>query len=159
MKLKGIVDTDICNYKKMSMFLITNSCSLKCDRENRNSYCQNSGLLTCPDIEISCEEIYQRYFKNNLSEALVIGGLEPFDSFGDVLELVRIFRSVHECMDDIVIYTGYREDEISEEIQLLTEYKPFIVKFGRYRPNQNKHFDEVLGVHLANDEQYAKLYR
>jgi hypothetical protein len=31
-----------------------------------------------------------------------------------------------------------------------------VIKFGRYRPGQQKHFDEVLGVELASDNQYAK---
>ena len=156
MKLKGIVDSDISNYKKISMFVITNTCSLKCDKENGNNYCQNSGLLSSPDIEISADELYERYVKSKLSEALVIGGLEPFDSIADLLEIMVTFRGVHKCTDDIVIYTGYRKEEISSELFILRDYKPFIVKFGRYRPNQKPHFDEILGVELANDEQYAE---
>ena len=31
-----------------------------------------------------------------------------------------------------------------------------IVKFGRFRPNQEPHYDEVLGVNLISDNQYAK---
>ena len=31
-----------------------------------------------------------------------------------------------------------------------------IVKFGRFRPNQEKHFDEVLGIYLASNNQYGK---
>jgi hypothetical protein len=34
-----------------------------------------------------------------------------------------------------------------------------IVKFGRYRPNQEPHFDKVLGVELASDNQYAKEFK
>ena len=34
-----------------------------------------------------------------------------------------------------------------------------IVKFGRFRPNQEKHYDEVLGVYLISDNQYAKEYQ
>lgn len=159
MKLKGIVDTDVVNYKKISMFLITNICSLKCDKENNNNYCHNSGLLSSPDIKIEAEEIYQRYINNSLSEAVVVGGLEPFDSIEDLLDLMCTFRFRHKCQDDIVIYTGYRKEEISSELYILRDYRPFIVKFGRFRPNQSKHFDEVLGVYLANDEQYAEWIR
>ena len=157
MKLKGIVDSDISNYKKISMFLITNTCSLKCDKENGNNFCHNSGLLSSPDIEISAEELYHRYKKNPLSEAIVIGGLEPFDNIADLLELFITFRSINKCKDDIVIYTGYRKEEISSELYIMRDYRPFIVKFGRYRPNQTEHFDPILGVNLANDEQYAEI--
>lgn len=159
MKLKGIVDTDITNYKKISMFLITETCSLKCDKENKNNYCHNSGLLSQPTIEISSDELYERYKSNNLSEAIVIGGLEPFDSMSDLLELMFTFRRVHRCKDDIVIYTGYRKEEIEDELFVLEDYAPFIIKFGRYRPNQEPHFDKILGIELANDEQYAESYR
>ena len=31
-----------------------------------------------------------------------------------------------------------------------------IIKFGRYIPNQKPHYDEVLGVNLASDNQYAE---
>ena len=36
------------------------------------------------------------------------------------------------------------------------KYKNIIVKFGRYVPNQPAHYDEVLGVYLASDNQYAE---
>lgn len=159
MKLKGIVDTDIANYKKISMFLITDKCSLKCDKENGNNYCHNSKLLSSPTVEVSSEDIYERYVKNPVSEAVVIGGLEPFESIADLSDLMLTFRLIHHCKDDIVIYTGYRPEEISSELLLLCDYKPFIVKFGRFRPNQEAHFDPLLGVNLANNEQYAELFK
>ena len=55
-----------------------------------------------------------------------------------------------------MIYTGYYLDEIADKIRVLTEYKNIIIKFGRFVPNQKKHYDEVLGVYLASDNQYAK---
>lgn len=158
MKLKDIIDTDISNYKKISMFLITNTCSLKCDKENGNSYCQNSGLLSFPDIEISGEEIYERFCHNQLSESVVVGGLEPFDSIDDLIELLRTFRKIHRSFNDIVIYTGYYREEIADKLALLDEYRPFTVKFGRYRPNDKEHFDPVLGVNLASDGQHAEIF-
>ena len=58
--------------------------------------------------------------------------------------------------DDIVIYTGYNKDEVIEYVKELSIYPNIIVKFGRYIPNQEKHFDDVLGVYLASDNQYAE---
>ena len=60
------------------------------------------------------------------------------------------------CLDDIVIYTGYNKEELIDRIEWLSGFSNIIVKFGRYIPNQEKHFDEVLGIYLASDNQYAE---
>ena len=75
--------------------------------------------------------------------------------FDDVLSLLKYFRE-HDCDADFVIYTGYYRYEIEDRVQELEKYKNVIVKFGRYVPNQEKHYDEVLGVWLASDNQYAE---
>lgn len=58
--------------------------------------------------------------------------------------------------DDIVIYTGYCKEEITEYIGKLKIFPNIIIKFGRFIPNQEKHYDEVLGIYLAFDNQYAE---
>ena len=45
---------------------------------------------------------------------------------------------------------------IQGKIEELKKFPNIIVKFGRYKPGQEPHEDEVLGVNLANSEQYAK---
>ena len=104
---------------------------------------------------MSADEIFRRYINNPITKAIVIGGLEPMLQFDEVLELIKTVRD-NNCNDDIVIYTGYYLDEIADKIRVLTEYKNIIIKFGRFVPNQKKHYDEVLGVYLASDNQYAK---
>ena len=37
----------------------------------------------------------------------------------------------------------------------LKTYKNIILKVGRYLPDYEKHFDEVLGVELASPNQYG----
>ena len=39
---------------------------------------------------------------------------------------------------------------------ICSNYDNIIIKFGRYIPNQQSHFDIVLGVNLASDNQYAE---
>ena len=39
---------------------------------------------------------------------------------------------------------------------ILKKYKNIIVKFGRFIPNQEKQYDEVLGVYLASNNQYGE---
>ena len=81
-------------------------------------------------------------------------GLEWFDQFVDLLECIEAFRK--KTNDDIIVYTGYDKEEITEHLMTLKKYKNIIVKFGRYVGGQQAHFDPVLGVELASDNQYAE---
>ena len=153
MKIKNIVTEDFVNYCKPSMFIVCNKCSFKCDKEAGRSICQNSALVREPDKDINCSTIFNLYVNNPISKALVLGGLEPFDS-DELLHLITLFRE--ESDDDIVIYTGYTEEEIQKQIKQLKGFKNIIIKFGRFVPNQEKHYDEVLGVELASPNQYAR---
>lgn len=156
MILKNITDEDFVNYKKPSMVLGFPICkNFKCDKECGQQVCQNSALATIPDIEIDDDVIIKRYINNPITESLCMQGLEPFDTPDQLFEFVRKFRQV--SLDDIVIYTGYNKDEIEECVKELAIYYPnIIIKFGRYIPNQEPHYDEVLGVYLASDNQYAE---
>ena len=80
--------------------------------------------------------------KNELTSAIVFGGLEFMDQFLELIECVHAFREKTD--DDIVVYTGYDKEEIPEHLMTLKKYKNIIVKFGRYIPNQKKHFDKIL---------------
>lgn len=157
MLVKNIIDEDFVNYKKPSMFIGMPNCSFKCDKECGTNVCQNSELAAAPSIEVSIEEIARRYSTNPITEAIVFGGLEPFDDFIDLYTLIMIIRQT--CQDDIVIYTGYYPNEIDKEIDCLkkiNEGKNIIIKFGRFIPNKSPIYDEILGIELASDNQYAK---
>ena len=70
-------------------------------------------------------------------------------------ELIQELRRFTE--DDIVIYTGYKADEVACQTYWLgNKYKNIIVKFGRFVPDQDKKFDETLGIELASPNQYAR---
>ena len=155
MKVKNIIDEDFINYKLPSMFISTSQCSFKCDTECGQAVCQNLPLATAPIIEISAEQLVKRYLDNDITKAIVIGGLEPFDTMNDLFKVLDAFRA--KCDDNIVIYTGYTEEELSGIIGCIADkYPNIIIKFGRFIPNYPKHYDEVLGVELASDNQYAK---
>lgn len=155
MLVKTIIDTDLINYKIPGMLIGFPACTFKCDKECGKKVCQNSKLSLEPNIAITINNIINRYIKNNkYSHSLICGGLEPFDSWEDLLELIVKFREVSQ--DDVVIYTGYNKDEILNKVEILKSYPNIIIKFGRFVPNQEKHFDEVLGVELASTNQYAE---
>lgn len=154
MKLRGMNDYDIVNYKLPSMFLIFPYCSFKCDKECGVNVCQNSALAREPVIEIRVADIVHRYLDNPLTHAVVCGGLEPFDSAQELTLFITYFRM--HSKDPIIIYTGYKEEELTEQIKFLQNFDNIIVKFGRFIPNSPHIYDAILGVELASDNQYAK---
>lgn len=155
MKLRGCVDEDFSNYKEPSMFLIFPHCNFKCCIEAGNNICQNMDVVKEPEVDIKVEDLIERYLMNPITKAIVCGGLEPFDSFDDLRELISALRSEYACTDTVVIYTGYNADEIIDQVIALSKYANIIVKFGRFIPDQPSHYDEILGVELASPNQYA----
>lgn len=160
MQIKGIKDEDFVNYKKASMFIIFPFCSFKCDKENGCNLCQNSHLAQEPTMQMPINNILHRYLQNDLTHAIVCGGLEPFDSDNELLDFIDTAREYFYIRDDIVIYTGYTEEELKDNFcfQQIIQYPNIVIKFGRFRPNEEPHLDEVLGIKLASNNQYAKRY-
>ena len=149
MILKGFLEEDFSSYKKPSMLLAFPKCSFKC-----GSFCQNIPLAKAKDVEYDIRDIINKYLSNCITESVIFAGLEPMDSFSDILEFIDEFRKVSN--DEIVVYTGFDESEIYDKITLLSQYKNVIMKFGRFIPNQEPHYDETLGVNLASNNQYAR---
>ena len=154
MLIKGIIVEDFVNYKEPCMTIEFPFCDFKCDRENGSQLCQNWSLQFEDSIDISYERIADLYLSNDITKAIVFQGLEPYFDRKVLYELIDTLRNKTD--DPIIIYTGYTEDELKDDLPLLRFYRNIIVKFGRYRPNQEPHYDDVLGVMLANNEQYAK---
>ena len=154
------------------MFIGFPCCSFKCNIDCGKIVCQNQHLQNAKTIEISADNICERYLNNDLSKAIVIGGFEPFDSPFDLEALVDTFRNKYSCNDTIIIYTGYNKEEfIGNEkhnyenvnyeklmaiYSQLKMYKNIIIKYGRYEPGHEPHEDKLLGVKLASNNQYAE---
>ena len=146
------------------------SCTFKCEREQGCSgMCQNSALATAPNIKIGYCHIVDRYLKNPITKAVIMAGLEPFDSAPSLVGLINFFRQ--HTNDDIVIYTGYTEEEVKSMTYTvyyswgkqsysyfgeIAKHPNIIIKYGRFIPNQQPHYDEVLGIKLASDNQHAE---
>lgn len=156
MVLKGITDEDFVNYKVPSMFISTAVCSFKCDAECGQPVCQNGELAKLDSILTDDDYLIRRYLNNPISKAIVFGGLEPFDQWGELFPFIQRLRMQYGCLDPVVIYTGYKRDEIDGELRFLMTMPNIIVKFGRFVPDQEPHFDPILGVNLASDNQYAE---
>lgn len=161
MIIKGLIEEDFVQYRKPSMTIFFPNCTFKCEKDCGERVCQNSALATSKAFDTSRTDIVNRYMLNPISKSIVFSGLEPFDSWSDLKLLVDAFRQ--QTDDDIVIFTGYTEDELQDrddfqedKILWLQQYKNIVIKFGRFIPNQEHHFDEVLGVELASPNQYAR---
>ena len=156
MKLKGIIDYDCTNYKEPVLTLEFPYCDFKCDKLNGCQVCQNSSLVKEPTIEISLKTIWELYKQNPLTKGFCLQGLEPLDSIDDVLNFIKYIRGNNFCNDPIIIYTGYDKEEVIKFIYQITNFDNIIIKWGRFIKGQNLHYDRILGVNLASDNQYAE---
>lgn len=158
MIVKEIRDEDFTSYKKTSMVIGFPCCSWKCGK----GLCQNSPLAQAPNIEIDIDVLVKRYINNPITHAIICAGLEPFDSPLALSELIKAFRQYTN--DDIVIYTGYEKCELTDDMTSLSktynqikQFQNIIIKFGRFIPNQQSHYDQILGIKLASNNQYAEV--
>ena len=155
MRIKRFIDEDFVQYKKPVMFIGTCFCNWKCCTEQNldKTFCQNSSLAKSPILEVDNEVLIERYLDNPITKAIVFGGLEPFEQFKEIYDFINDFRE--ESEDEVVIYTGYNLEEIKDKIMELKDFENVIIKFGRYIPNDENKFDEILGDKLASKNQYA----
>ena len=116
MRLVNLIEESFTEYKKPHMLLGFPLCSFKCDHEYGNKICQNSELARAEKIEIPVEDVVARYLSNDITKAIVLAGLEPFDSYTDVIGLLEELRSKNGCYDDVVIYTGYKPEELRDRL-------------------------------------------
>ena len=159
MRTKAIVTEDYTNYKVPALFIGCITCDCKCctDGGFSPSVCINNSWDLAPVKEIDDDQIIKKYLQNPITHAVVFGLLEPILQYDEIKDFIYKLRSEYMCDDDVVIYTGYYEYEIDEIVaELSSLFNNIVIKFGRFIPDCTKHFDEVLGVDLASDNQYAK---
>lgn len=159
--IKDVIDEDFVNYKKPSMFIATNTCSFKCEKEDKNVKCQNCKIVKQKTIKENINKLIKRYLKNDITHAIVFGGLEPFDQCEELFSFILSFRE--KSNDDVVIYTGYNEIEIYDKVQNLLHLNDnkgsIIIKYGRFKANDTERYDSILGITLASSNQYAIEYK
>ena len=161
MRLKFIKQEDFVNYKKASMFLGTCFCDFKCCHEAGfpTTLCQNEPWSNEPIKQYDDIWILDEFDSNPFVDAIVIGGMEPLKQFDELIDFLNCRRE-HESKKvnnaDVVIYTGYYPNEIVNELMCLSAYPNVIMKYGRFIPNVDGRFDNILGVYLASNNQYAE---
>lgn len=156
MRVKGIIEEDFANYKVPSMFINTCFCDFKCctELDMDIGVCQNAPLAQSPIKEISDDVIYKHFESNPITKAVVVGGMEPMMQIDEIISLISLFRQNGDW-STFVVYTGYYPQEIENELALLRPLGNIVVKFGRFIPNKPSRHDDVLGINLSSDNQFA----
>ena len=158
MIVKLVKQDDFVQYKKPCVVVCFPNCTWKCCTEAGipTSVCQNQEMCGLKDIDVTPEDVYNLYKESLFAESICCSGLEPMLQFDDVLSLLKYFRE-HDCDADFVIYTGYYPEEIEPQLSILKQFSNIVLKCGRYIPNRPSKYDDILGITLASDNQYAKL--
>jgi len=152
-------DQDFVNYKEANFVVYSGiTCTFKCEKEaGIPGLCQNCSLAKAPKIDYSIEKCIKRFDDQFISKVITFQGLEPLDNLKQLLWFIYKFRQNHDNL--IIIWTGYTKEECKDLIYLIKEkmkWSNIIMKYGRYVPGQESHYDELLGIKLANKEQYAE---
>ena len=157
MRVKGIIEEDFANYKVPSMFINTCFCDFKCctELDMDIGVCQNAPLAQSPIKEISDDVIYKHFESNPITKAVVVGGMEPMMQIDEIISLISLFRQNGDW-STFVVYTGYYPQEIENELALLRPLGNIVVKFGRFIPNKPSRHDDILGINLFSDNQFAE---
>lgn len=154
-KVKDVEFENWSNYKDACLFICFPYCTWKCEKEN-GMCCQNRELGNKPNKTIDIDKVVEMFVQNPITSVAVLGGLEPFDTEDALLTVCEKIRE--KTNRDIIIYSGYTEEEITNRtiFKKLQSFPNIIIKFGRYIPNSEPVFDEILGIELASNNQYAK---
>lgn len=152
-----IIDADIVNYHEATFNILAGiSCTFKCCLDNP-TVCQNSDLCKNTPIRFSIQKLIERFNNQHIAQSVTLQGLECLDNLKQVLWFIYYFRQTNQ--EPIIIWTGYTKEECEDLIYLITEvmhWNNIIIKFGRFIMNRPSRYDEVLGVTLASDNQYAE---
>ena len=161
MRVRKLLTERFQDYKVPSMYLADCFCDWKCCPD-RPYVCQNHPVAKMPITDIPDDDILDTYTADPITEAIVIAGLEPLLQPHEVCALIQ--RAVERGIKTtFVIYTGYDKEEVRRN-GFFDELKrtgfgngvSVVMKYGRYIPDQQPHFDETLGVELASDNQYGE---
>ena len=152
-----INDSDLINYSEPTFNILAGiSCTFKCC-PNNPEICHNNPLCNQNPIRCEIPKLIERFNNQNLCKTITFQGLECLDNLKQILWFIYHFRKTNN--NTIIIWTGYTKDECEDLIYLIKEkmkWENIIIKYGRFIPDQQPHYDEVLGVELASDNQYAE---
>ena len=153
-RVKDVVEV-FQDYKKSALLFSCCFCDWKCCKEAGIpiSVCQNQSICSQRTITLSFESVL-RMVNNSITDAIIFGGLEPFEQIDEVVRCIEYLR-FNFVSKPVIIYTGFYPEEINENTLDRLSLSHVILKCGRYIPNLPPVYDEVLGITLASNNQYG----
>lgn len=145
---------DFVNYKSCTYNILAGiSCTFKCGKE----FCINNPLINQEIVITTNDKLIKDYLNQSIATSITFQGLEALDNLKQILWFIYYFRK--ESNDNIILWTGYTKEECEDLIFLIKKmgWNNIIIKYGRYIPNRPSRYDEVLGINLVSDNQYAEV--
>jgi hypothetical protein len=146
------------DYKLNALYIpIGVTCDFKCVKEAKAKglefmECHNHEFINKEKYEMSTDEVLTKIQGNPFIECIILSGLEPMDCFKSVSDFISEFREKSDM--EIVIFTGYYANEVTDKLKTLKRYDNITFKFGRYDPSAKPRYDEVGKVTLISGNQY-----
>ena len=153
MNYHDIKKVNMLNGDGLRVVLWVSGCNHYCKNcFNPETWDANSGLLF---DENAMQEIREELSKGYCAGITFSGGdpLYPRNR----KKIKEIISEIKKDYPDknMWLYTGYKYEEIKDKINILKKFNNIIIKFGRYIPNSSKRYDDVLGIYLSSENQYA----
>ena len=111
MRYSGITYPDVNNGEGCRVTLFVSGCTHHCKGcHNKETWNFNYGNIFTEDIKKKLFDIISKSY----IKGLTLSGGDPLDSYDEVLDLVKEFRSYFGETKDIWLYSGYTLEEILE---------------------------------------------
>lgn len=151
-----IEENNLNHYYKNGLLIATVNCDWKCLKESNLSLdvCQNSHTNKMKTKTIEVSKLVCMFEENLMSDCVIFAGLEPMLQIEEIVKFIEVFRVSNDS--DVIIYTGYYKKEIEDTVNRLKKYDNIIIKFGRFIPNVDSVYDNVLKIKLVSGNQYAE---
>ena len=163
-KQKAFADYYIESLNATESYKIAYNCSYNTARTNGARLLANANIKEYIDEVMSAKDESRIASQDEILQILtdIARGVteEEVVQFSQLGEELRTTRKPtikdRMGMSSIDYATLFKKEEILNHINWLQQFENIIIKFGRYIPNQGKHFDEILGIWLSSDNQYAE---
>ena len=151
MRYSGITYPDVNNGEGCRVTLFVSGCTHHCKGcHNKETWNFNYGNIFTEDIKKKLFDIISKSY----IKGLTLSGGDPLDSYDEVLDLVKEFRSYFGETKDIWLYTGYKVEELLDlNKEEILDYIDVIVD-GEYDETQR---DVSLAFRGSKNQRIIKI--
>ena len=151
MRYSGITYPDVNNGEGCRVTLFVSGCTHHCKGcHNKETWNFNYGNIFTEDIKKKLFDIISKSY----IKGLTLSGGDPLDSYDEVLDLVKEFKSYFGETKDIWLYTGYKVEELLDlNKEEILDYIDVIVD-GEYDETQR---DVSLAFRGSKNQRIIKI--